>query len=239
MAWDSKGARLATGFGNGQTNSLVHIWNADTGALLNTLDVSADYIQGLAWHPTEGNTIAVGQNTTEPMEFWDASTGEKREEHDFRTWVRDAMGWSPDGKLLGLAGWRPQVVDWNQRKLIQSLNEPHTGSALGVSFSSDGSQMASSGQDGMICVYETETWELQHQLSGHAGPALRVVWHPLGSRLASVGADGTLKLWDVVNERVVFSRRVQKAGKLQWSRDGRYLAYSEGKRVRLMDMSVK
>ena len=141
-AWSPDSRRLAVGFGNGTTNSLVYVWDTDSGELLQTLDTVGKFIQSIAWHPTIPDLIAVSQNANLPMEFWDVAKGNRVDSRTkWRTWTFDALCWSPNGKQLAIAGWRPQIIDWKSRTVIKILSEQHTDNATNVCFSRDGSQL--------------------------------------------------------------------------------------------------
>jgi WD40 repeat protein len=68
---------------------------------------------------------------------------------------------------------------------------------LGVAFSPDGTRLTSTGTDGAVRRWETDTGKLRSELAGTRGQVVRVAFSPNGGRLASVSRDGTVQVWDL------------------------------------------
>jgi WD40 repeat protein len=73
----------------------------------------------------------------------------------------------------------------------------HVGLVAGVAFHPDGTQLASSGEDRTVKVWDAGTGTCLRTLTGHTARVLCVAYSPDGKRLATCGADRTIKLWDV------------------------------------------
>jgi WD40 repeat protein len=65
-----------------------------------------------------------------------------------------------------------------------------------VSWSPDGTRLASAGQDGRIQIWDPVTATQTRELTGYASGAYAVSWNPDGTRLAAAGIDGQVRLWD-------------------------------------------
>merc|ERR1712096_179770 len=74
----------------------------------------------------------------------------------------------------------------------------HPAPIKSVTYSPDGTTLASASDDGSIKLWDAVTGqELQQSpLSGHNGPISSVAYSPDGTTLASASFDGTIKLWD-------------------------------------------
>ena len=138
---------------------------------------------------------------------------------------------------LAYAGWRPEVVDWQDREIkfrFEDADVPPNA----VQFSGDGEWLAVGDRHSTIRYYETGTWKLLGTLTGHAGPMLELQWGPRRERLASIGADGTLRLWDPVAGHVVLSHDLgAKPHSLNWSEDGDTIVVSSDKRMHVFHMN--
>ncbi len=111
------------------------------------------------------------------------------------------VAFSPDGRILA-AGTQPidggDIVLWDivDKQIIATL-KGHTGWVNSVSFSPDGSKLASGSSDGTIRLWDVETMKSIATLKGHTGWVNSVSFSPDGSKLASGSSDGTIRLWDV------------------------------------------
>jgi WD40 repeat protein len=75
--------------------------------------------------------------------------------------------------------------------------EGDPGDVRCLSFSNDGTMLASGSETGQIRVWDAATGKPLRQLVGHSNRVNAVVFAPDGKLLASAGADGTLRLWQV------------------------------------------
>ncbi|PVV05049.1 hypothetical protein BB560_000424 [Smittium megazygosporum] len=72
----------------------------------------------------------------------------------------------------------------------------HTEAVLSVSFSPDGSQLASGSGDTTVRLWDLSTETPQFTCKGHTNWVLYTSWSPNGKILASGGMDNTVRLWD-------------------------------------------
>jgi len=71
----------------------------------------------------------------------------------------------------------------------------HGGQVLGVSWSSDGAFIATSGGDGLVKLW-TSSGVFVRQFAGHTGFAYGVRFAPNGQRIVSCGMDDVLRVWN-------------------------------------------
>jgi WD40 repeat protein/transcriptional regulator with XRE-family HTH domain len=106
----------------------------------------------------------------------------------------------------------------------------HTDEVLTVSYSPDGTLLASGGEDMTAKIWDVRTGQELRTLGGHAGWVNRVSFSPDGALLATAGEDGVAKLWDVSTGRELHAL-VGHAGPvydLAFSSDGNLLATASG-----------
>ena len=131
--------------------------------------------------------------------------------------VPSAYGSSPVSSLSDLVAHplRVQVVDlegnvaWTDfvlaevSPLLIASFEGHRSEVAAVSFSPDGTPLASGSWDGTIRLWNVATRERIATLEGHTDGVAAVSFSPDGTLLASGSWDQTIKLWDVTTrERI-------------------------------------
>jgi hypothetical protein len=79
----------------------------------------------------------------------------------------------------------------------------HTGAVRSVSWSPDGTRLATGSVDGTAKVWDAAGAHELLTLKGHAGAVRSVAWSPDGTRLATAGDDGRASVWDAADARAV------------------------------------
>ena len=154
--------------------------------------------------------------------------------------VPSAYGSSPVSSLSDLVAHplRVQVVDlegnvaWTDfvlaevSPLLIASFEGHRSEVAAVSFSPDGTPLASGSWDGTIRLWNVATRERIATLEGHTDGVAAVSFSPDGTLLASGSWDQTIKLWDVTTrERIAtLEGHTDGVAAVSFSPDGTLLA---------------
>lgn len=88
-------------------------------------------------------------------------------------------------------------------------------------------QLATTGDDGRVKVWDCETGTLLHTLGSHTLPVHTCSWAPDGRTLATASFDGSILIWGVHDG--VATQAFQAGGgvfDVSWNKDGRRLAVS-------------
>ncbi|OUL31549.1 hypothetical protein BV372_20125 [Nostoc sp. T09] len=100
--------------------------------------------------------------------------------------------WQADLRQVNLAG-----VNFRNADLATSVFTETLSSVVSVSFSPDGSLLATGDLDGKICLWRVVDGQQVLTLQGHTGWIWAVTFSPDGKTLASCSHDSLIRLWDV------------------------------------------
>ena len=98
---------------------------------------------------------------------------------------------------VGCGGGITEPDDYDDRSdwFIGTL-QGHTGWVYSVSYSPDGSRIASGSGDDTVRIWSAATGAHLRTLDGHMSDVRSVSYSPDGSRIVSGSDDGTIRVWD-------------------------------------------
>ncbi|MCK4976844.1 MAG: WD40 repeat domain-containing protein, partial [Anaerolineales bacterium] len=73
---------------------------------------------------------------------------------------------------------------------------PHAARVCGVAFDPNGARLATASWDGTATIWQAETGQALHNLSGHTDGVTTITFSPDGALVATGSDDGLVKLWD-------------------------------------------
>jgi WD40 repeat protein len=123
-----------------------------------------------------------------------------------------------------LRGWEWHYLQRLRFKTLSPLR--HEGPVFSAAFSSDGNRIASSGQEGIIRIWDAATGQLQRKIPAHEDVVYSVAFSPDGQCVASGSVDGTVKLWDAATGRELSTLKghTVHVNSVTFSPDGQRLA---------------
>lgn len=184
--------------GNKKTSGIIHLWDVDTGKLLNTYKGHTEGCNGVAFSP-DGNTL-ISSSWDETIRFWDVVTGTHKQTITVQAFdgVEDIL-LSPDGTTLasyslwgGISLWDIDTGNFLKRMVRQTSD---TDALYNIIFSPDGKNLVSVNGEG-IRLWDVGTGNFLRNLVVKGGLKTSVSFSPDGKTIASVDTDGTVLLWD-------------------------------------------
>lgn len=237
VAFNAQGTRVATA----GADSTARIWDAVTGAPVQTLTMPTEYwVMAVAFSPN-GKLLATG-SLDGSTRIWDLATGRITRTFPGHTGGVFAVAFSPNGKVLATAGKDRASRLWSvtSGRRMRVLSG-HTGGLTGVAFSPDGALLATSSSDGTARLWNARTGKRIRALAAAPRGLAAVTFSPDGKSLVAAGRDGVTRMWRVPSgaPTQVFSGHTEAVLAVAFSRDGAVLATAgEDNTARLWDATT-
>ena len=193
----------------------IHLWNADTGEGLFTLERDEKgSIKGLVFSP-DGKTLA-SYGDFDTILLWDLATETVRAAIE-TDWHLGTLTFSPNSKLLASGGYEGVVNLWNATVQQQGLAEEnshnlstlklrkHREEIIVLAFSPDGKVLLSGSEDGTIRAWDTTTGQQHYICPGHADYVKDIAASADGNTLISVHFHKDMLIKWNINRRHPFS----------------------------------
>ncbi len=184
----------------------IQIWDAQNGSSLSALAAHQQPVTGIAFADAQ-QLFSGGHDGL--VALWDTRPAWQLErtltEADLGalfTHRVTALDFSPDGKMLAIAGGMPSrdgaIGIWSipEARWVQTWPNAHNDTVYAVAFSPDGRRLASGGADKLAKIFDVASGQLLRRLEGHTNYVLGIAWHSNGTTVATSGADRTVKIWN-------------------------------------------
>ena len=254
VSWSPDGSRFATG----SDDHTIIIWDGNSEQPLTALKGPDGPVTGLVWSPDGSHLASLydPKSIDNPIIIWDVINGQPSVVLTATNGLDgiNNIDWSSNGtKIAAVTAYNSLVWDLNHKEIISRLMGHLVGLAaasdiIDVSFSPDGSRLASSGDDRVVLIWDLAENKPIISLEGaHTSSITTIKWSPDGSKLASGSGqhsfpgDNTIVLWDLNKSRgttivegnteVVLGEPIATlrghsggVNSLDWSSDGKMLA---------------
>ncbi|KAK0618450.1 WD40-repeat-containing domain protein [Bombardia bombarda] len=205
----------------------VMIWDADTGAHLDTLVGHMAGVSCVAWAP-DSDTLATGSDdkairlwdrvTASPVHVCSDGAGGRAAGGGIRAktmrggWTGRGgpllghhnyvycLAFSPKGNILASGSYDEAVFLWDVRagRLMRSL-PAHSDPVSGIDFCRDGTLVVSCSTDGLIRIWDTQTGQcLRTLVHEDKFPVSHVCFSPNGRFVLAFSLDDSIRLWDYI-----------------------------------------
>lgn len=210
----------------------VYVWSADTGNVAPLIeDVPDTYVSSLKWSG-DGAYVSVGLGSGE-VQIWDVEEGTKLRSmfgHDSRV---SAMAWN---KHLLTTGSRTGPLHTHDVRIAQHHTQTlsaHTGEVCGLEWRQDGAQLASGGNDNLVCIWDARALNApKFQKTNHNAAVKALAWCPWQLNLLATGGgshDRHIHFWNSTSgARVNSIDTGSQVTSLRWSTQYKELASTSG-----------
>ncbi|MDP6933470.1 MAG: WD40 repeat domain-containing protein, partial [Myxococcota bacterium] len=183
----------------------IRIWDLDNLEPIDVLRAHSDSVQTIAFN-TSGSVMATGSSDYS-VRLWDMDSG--TQSHILRH-VKEVttLSFSPDDRWLVSGGQRGHLRIWSTKTgvLEHEISEPHqtdddgTGNARvfisHLSFSPDGSVMATAGAGPYVKLWDVQSWTLLATMKTSSASVSRVMFHPTQPVILTIGQANEVSLWN-------------------------------------------
>ncbi len=239
LAFSPDGKYLVSASGNQNAptrKSQCIIWDINTGEKLLEITQHPEEIRSIALSQDGQQIItAGGYQPNQNFKVWQTGTGREISTRIGHNGI-NSIATNPKGKLMVTGGLDKFVKIWNMHKgEILHVLKGHTTFISEVALSQYGTYAASAAanlntRQGEICIWDTQTGRLLHDLSRAAGGHLHGVnsidFSPDERWLVSGSEEGTFKIWEVNTGKLHkdFSDSGNPITRVRFSPDGKLVA---------------
>ncbi|KAK6447026.1 hypothetical protein FP744_10003276 [Trichoderma asperellum] len=176
----------------------IKIWDIATGTCLNTLSGHRSTIYSLVYSPDGLQLVSGDMNGT--VKVWDLAANSSPLPLESYLSCQDRinlMTFSPDGRWVAICSADETVRIWNTaaRTFLWTMKMPEY--LLTMVFSQDSMQLAMSGFESIITLWDVATGARLRTLPGHARAVVSIAYSPSDTQLASAYLGGSLHIWDL------------------------------------------
>ncbi|KAF6260414.1 activator and specificity subunit of anaphase promoting complex [Scenedesmus sp. NREL 46B-D3] len=194
---------------------------------LNLLDWSSNN----TW-AADSTHLAIGTSSAR-VQVWDATRCKQVKELPGHSNRVSSLAWN--NAILSSGGRDSLICNFDVRlrkhEACVATLRSHQQEVCGLKWSPSGTQLASGGNDNMLCIWSAG-FELQHKIAAHQAAVKALAWCPFQSNLLATGggtADRCIRFWNTSTGAQLNSIDTgSQVCALQWSRHEREILSSHG-----------
>jgi cell division cycle protein 20 (cofactor of APC complex) len=142
----------------------VYLWNSDSGEIKQLFDTEndLDIVTSVAWMKGSSSVLAIGTSSKQ-VQLWDTVKFERvRTIEDQHSGRIGSLAWNPLYTSLLSSGSLDSLILNNDLRVphhqsLISTFKAHRQEVCGLKWSPDGQQLASGGNDNLLCIWDINT----------------------------------------------------------------------------------
>ena len=161
-----------------------------------------EHAAGIVFSPDGTEFISYsGKLCHEPgpwLSTWSAETLQLQQRVRMPYESATTVAYSPSGSEIAVGHEWGQVSIWQRGEFDEPLAElgGHAEEVFDVRYLPDGSRIVTTGRDGTIRLWDSETHRAMGVLRGHDDYVFSLAVDPRGRRFLSGSGDGTIRIWE-------------------------------------------
>ena len=213
----------------------VYLWNAGSGDIAELCTLPEDeYVSSVSWVQQGGQHLAIGTSTGS-TQLWDVNAQKQLRAMDGHSERVGALSWNKH--VLSSGSRDGNIVNHDVRianHAYQTL-KGHEQEVCGLSWSPDGTCLASGGNDNKLCLWDVNTTtnpSPRFTLTDHQAAVKALAWSPHDRNLLATGggtSDRCIKFWNSATGSLLNSIDTgSQVCALQWNKHEKEILSSHG-----------
>ena len=190
VTFSPTGDRLATG----GDDAAIHLWDTNTGQLINVLEGQGDRVTSLSFSPDEEQLIAGSADHN--AYIWNVATGQSQQVLADHQDDITSVAWSPQGKVVATGSNDNTIKLWQPDGQLLHTLEGHDLAIADLAFSPYGEYLASASWDQTVRIWQVANGALLHTLSNHQDSLARLAFTADGQTLIAEDRRGVTYVWN-------------------------------------------
>lgn len=179
----------------------AYVWNCATGDLVHTLKKHTNEVNGVSFHDQQ--RVLCTCSDDDSCIIWDYDRGQDLRTLKHESAVYSATFFSDKEYYCATACFDKITRVWDIRDTSTVVTfQDHEDDVIGIDYNQRKNLLATSSDDGLICIKDTRTWKPLQSMNTRdvcqENEVKRIAWSPCGRYLAAACSDNCVLVYDFI-----------------------------------------